>query len=76
MSPWPTFASTSYPMIRFIFYTLIAYVLFKIFRVLIDPLFDSASRAPKPKAGPQDQPKQPAQKEKVLGEYVDYEEIR
>lgn len=67
-------------MIRFIFYTLIAYVLFKIFRVFIDPLFDSASRGPKghakAQAKPQDKPSQATAKEPVLGEYVDYEEVR
>ncbi len=71
-----TFASTSYHMIRFIFYTLIAYVLFKIFRVFIDPLFDSGARAPKPQTGAQDKPSQATPKEPVLGEYVEYEEIK
>jgi hypothetical protein len=57
-------------MIRFIFYTLIAYVLFKIFRVVIDPLFE--------KRPSQQPPRRDAAEKKGpgLGEYVDYEEVK
>lgn len=57
-------------MIRFIFYTLIAYVLFKIFRVVIDPLFEKRTAQ---QGGRRDAQ---GKKGSGLGEYVDYEEVK
>lgn len=62
-------------MIKFIFYTLITYVLFKVFRLFIDPMFEIKSAVKQqPK---QTTPKEPkVAKETVLGEYVEYEEVK
>ena len=62
-------------MIKFIFYTLIAYVLFKVFRLFIDPMFETKTPTKQqPKQAPRSEPKAP--KETVLGEYVEYEEVK
>lgn len=62
-------------MIKFIFYTLIAYVLFKVFRLFIDPMFETKSAVKQqPKQTAPQEPK--ATKETVLGEYVEYEEVK
>ena len=63
-------------MIKFIFYTLIAYVLFKIFRVFIDPMFESKNpQKPSPKVQGNN-PVPPKHSEPKLGEYVEYEEVK
>lgn len=63
-------------MIKFIFYTLIAYVLFKIFRVFIDPIFEAKnSPTPSPKVQGNN-PVPPKHSESKLGEYVEFEEVK
>lgn len=67
--------SFRYTMIKFIFYTLIAYVLFKVFRLFIDPMFETKSAVKQQLK--QTTPQEPkAAKETVLGEYVEYEEVK
>jgi hypothetical protein len=62
-------------MIKFIFYTLITYVLFKVFRLFIDPMFEIKSAVKQqPKQTTTKEPK--VAKETVLGEYVEYEEVK
>ncbi len=66
-------------MIRFIFYTLIAYVLYKIFRVFIDPMFETTpkqSNSTLHQSNNATNQKAPKSKEPVLGEYVEYEEVK
>ena len=59
-------------MIKFIFYTFIFYVLMKIFRMFLDPVFDK-----KENAMPREIKDKMKQTEKpIAGEYIDYEEIK
>ncbi len=63
-------------MIRFIFYTLIAYVLYKIFRVFIDPMFETTQKQGTPSIHNSTNQQAPKSKEPTLGEYVEYEEVK
>ncbi len=59
-------------MIKFIFYTFIFYVLMKIFKVVLDPVFDKKEKIKAPERNDR-----PQNREKpIAGEYIDYEEIR
>ena len=70
------FVYRSKTMIKFIFYTLFAYILFKIFRVFVDPLFGSSNKSQN-KATPQPPTQTPnTNTQSTLGEYVEYEEIK
>lgn len=65
-------------MIKFIFGVLVAYVVIRIARVFIDPMFETS----KPKAAPRpnvtSNPNQHKQNTAPsgLGEYVEYEEVK
>jgi hypothetical protein len=59
-------------MLRFIFYLLFGYVLIKLFRVFIDPLFQQRTTQPSPSKINNGS----TEKKVTIGEYVDYEEVK
>jgi len=59
------------PMFRTIFTVFLAYFIYKIARVIIDPMFESPNRVKN--TPPQREPKNEAPK---AGEYIDYEEVK
>ena len=72
-------------MIKFIFYTFFAYILIKLFRVFLDPMFASTVKQASntntnsnssSHTDAQSASSQPKQKEQVLGEYIEYEEVK
>jgi hypothetical protein len=70
-------------MIKFIFYTFFAYILIKLFRVFLDPMFASTVKQANntntnnsSHNNAQSASAQPKQKEQVLGEYIEYEEVK
>ncbi len=59
-------------MIRFLFYLAFGYIVIKIFRVFIDPMFETkAVRNTNTGAVPKQE-----EKKSTLGDYVDFEEIK
>ncbi|MBL7771295.1 MAG: hypothetical protein JNM95_00385 [Chitinophagaceae bacterium] len=66
-------------IIRFIFYVFITYIIMKMVRVFMDPVFESkttvrSSSQNKPNAA--QQPSQKQESKTTLGDYVDFEEIK
>ncbi len=59
-------------MFRFLFYLALGYVVIKLIRVFIDPLFESR---PIKNTSSSFTPKQ-EEKKSTLGDYVDFEEIK
>ena len=63
-------------MFRFVFTLIIGYIILKIIRIFIDPLFQSNKVAPTPSNDPlKNRPTQKKVKPK-LGEYIEYEEVK
>ncbi len=69
-------------MVRFIFYLAFGYIIMKLLRVFIDPMFDNSapSQANTRKTNtshthPHEAKSTPKEKNTGLGDYVDYEEV-
>jgi hypothetical protein len=58
-------------MFRTIFTVFLAYFIYKIARVIIDPMFDSPNRV-----NPTPPPREPKNESPKAGEYIDYEEVK
>ncbi len=60
-------------MIRFIFYTFVFYIVIKILRMFLDPFFEKGNVNPQTKVK-NNVPPTPAKA--IVGEYIEYEEIK
>ena len=58
---------------RFVFYLVIGYIVLKLVRVFIDPLFEPSENSRKQKQTPSPNNTEP---KKTLGDYVDFEEVK
>jgi hypothetical protein len=63
-------------MLRFIFTLIIGYIILKIIRIFIDPLFQSNKVAPTPSNDPLKNKTTPKKEKSNLGEYIEYEEVK
>lgn len=63
-------------IIRFLFYSFIFYVIMKLIRLFVDPMFNTQKVNSTPNLSPKPNPKTEIKKEPSLGEYVEYEEIK
>jgi hypothetical protein len=59
-------------MLRFIFFLAFGYIIIKLLRVFVDPLFETK---PKQKSSSNFTPKD-EEKKSTLGDYVDFEEVK
>ncbi|MBK7764553.1 MAG: hypothetical protein IPI46_14630 [Bacteroidetes bacterium] len=59
-------------MLRYIFFLAFGYIIVKLLRLFIDPMFDGKSKVA---SHPQATPK-PQEKKSSLGDYVEYEEVK
>lgn len=62
-------------MLRFIFTLIIGYIILKIIRIFIDPLFQTNKVVPNPSNEPLKNRPTPKKEKPNLGEYIEYEEV-
>lgn len=55
-------------MLRFIFYIVVFYIVMKILRIFIDPVFDKHINNKPNQKTPEKKP--------IVGEYIEYEEVK